>query len=70
MISYEPFWKTLKEKKVSTYKLIHKCGISNGTLTSMRKGKPIETTTIEKFCKILDCGIEDIVKYIPDEDTD
>lgn len=68
MMSYEPFWKTLKLKEVSTYQLIKKYKVSNGTLTNMRKGKPIETTTIEKFCKILDCNVNDIVIYIPDND--
>lgn len=68
MMSYEPFWKTLKEKNVTTYKLIYKCGISSRTLANMKKGKPIETTTIEKFCKILNCNVENIVTYVPDDE--
>lgn len=42
-------------------------GISNSTLTGMRKEMPIETSTIEKFCPILDCKVEEIIQYIPEE---
>ena len=30
MITYEPLWKTMKEKKVSQYRLITKYGFSSG----------------------------------------
>lgn len=67
MMSYKPFWDTLKLKGVSQYALIKKHGISTGTITNIKNNKPMETTTIEKFCKILDCNVQDIVIYIPDE---
>lgn len=67
MISYNPFWKTIKEKKVTTYTLIKKHNISNATLCRMRHNKPMTTTTIDDFCKILDCKVEDIIEYIPQE---
>jgi len=67
MMSYNPFWKTLKEKGFSQYKLIHEHRISTGTLANMRKNKPLETTTIERFCEILKCEVQDIIKYSPEE---
>lgn len=68
MISYKPFWKTLKEKGISTYYLIHKCKVSSSTLTRMRKNESITMVTINDLCRILDCKIEDIAEYIPSED--
>ena len=68
MISYEPLWETMKNKGISQYALINKYGISNGTIGNLKKNRPIETTTIEKFCKILDCNVQDILIYIPDEE--
>ncbi|WP_367269883.1 hypothetical protein [uncultured Ruminococcus sp.] len=38
MISYEPLWKTMKEKQVSQYKLL-KSGIDNKTLYALKKSK-------------------------------
>ncbi len=63
MISYEPFWKTLKDKKISTYKLINEYDISSSILDRMRKGKGITTAKIDDFCKILNCRVEDIIEY-------
>lgn len=67
MITYEPFWKTAKSKGFTTYKLIHKCGVANGTLYRMRKGKPITTETINQLCKVLKCKVEDVILFIDDE---
>ena len=67
MISYEPFWKTLKSKNVTTYALIVKHGISSATIDRIKKGKGISTMKIDDFCRILDCAVEDIILYVPDE---
>ena len=67
MISYAPFWETIKRKKVSTYVLREKCGVNPNTLTRMKKNKYLSMRTIEDLCKILDCRLEDIAEYIPDE---
>ena len=67
MISYAPFWKTLKEKGITTYKLINDYEISAGTIQRFRKNKALTTTTIDDFCKILDCRVEDIVEYIKED---
>lgn len=66
MISYEPFWNTLKEKNITTYALIHQYNISSATIDRMRKGQGISTMKIDDFCKILQCGVCDIIDYRPD----
>lgn len=63
MISYAPFWITLKEKKITTYMLINKYNISSGTIDRIRKGKGISTLKIDDFCRILDCRVQDIIEY-------
>lgn len=67
MISYEPFWKTLKEKNITTYALINKYNISSATIDRMKKGNGISTMKINDFCKILDCKVDDIITYIDEE---
>lgn len=66
MISYEPFYKTLKQKNVSTYKLINEYGVSRSLLDRLKHNRPISTVTINDLCDILDCKIEDILVYIKD----
>ena len=66
MISYEPFYNTLKEKNISTYKLINSYGISRILLDRLKHNKPISTVTLNDLCKYLDCRVEDILVYIKD----
>ena len=63
MITYEPLYKTMKEKNISTYKLINTYGISRSLLDRLKHNKPITTVTINDLCKILDCDVQDILKY-------
>ena len=67
MISYEPFYETLQKRGISTYKLINQYGISRGLLDRLKHNKPISTVTLNDLCTILDCRVEDILRYIPDQ---
>lgn len=69
MISYAPFFRTLKAKNISTYKLINEHNISSATIDRIRKGGGISTAKIDDLCKILNCKVDDIIEYIP-ENTD
>ena len=63
MISYEPFYQTLKVKEITEYALIFKHGISANTIQRMKHGKAITTKTLDVLCFILDCEVEDIIKH-------
>ena len=66
MISYEPLWRTMKEKGVTTYTLIYKLGFSAYTITNLKRNKSITMNTLEKFCKVLDCTPNDIIEFKED----
>ena len=68
VISYAPFWDTLKVSPESTYTLINKYHISSSTIDKLRKNKPLNTTTINDLCRILDCPVERIMMYVPSDD--
>ena len=65
MISYAAFWATLKESQESTYTLIKNHHISSSTLDKLRKNRPLNTTTINDLCRILNCRVQDVMEYIP-----
>ena len=67
MISYEKLWVTMKKRGITQYALIKKYGISPAQITSLKRNESVSTHTIEVFCKILDCGVEDVMEYIQDE---
>ena len=66
MIIYDALWETMKNKGVTKYKLIHKHGIAQATISRMVKNMPTSSTTINELCKILDCRVEDIMTFVPD----
>lgn len=66
MISYKPFYKTLKDKNVSTYKLINQYGLSRSLIDRLKHDKPISTVTLNDLCTILDCKVEDVIEYVKD----
>ena len=69
MISYEPFYSTLKQKGLSTYKLIQQYGVSRSLLDRLKHNKPISTVTLNDLCTILNCPVEGILVYIKEEPT-
>lgn len=67
MIDYSPFWDTLKESNETTYTLINNHHISSATIDKLRKNKPMNTTTLNDLCRILNCRLSDIAQYIPSD---
>lgn len=63
MISYKPFWETVKARGLSWNRLVQEYDVNPGTLSRIRNNKPITTETMAAFCKILNCDISDIVRY-------
>lgn len=68
MLVYTPFWETLHNSSESTYSLINRHHISSSTIDKLRKNKPLNTTTLNDLCRILDCPIQDVVQYVPSND--
>ncbi len=67
MLKYENLWRTLKTKNISQYKLIKDYGIDKAQLHRLRKNMVVKTLILDRLCSILDCRIEDIVEYVPDD---
>lgn len=67
MMSYARLWETMKEKGVTQYALIKRYRVSPSQITRLKRNESVSTHTIEMFCRILDCRVEDVMEYIPDE---
>ena len=70
MISYDKLWQTMKKKGVTQYSLIKNYNISPAQITRLKRDESVSTHTIEMFCKILKCNVEDVMQYIEDESED
>jgi len=68
MICYDPLWKTMAAQKATTYTLRVKHGMSHATVQRLQSNMPVSTHTLNKLCKILNCRLEEIAEYIPDDE--
>ena len=68
MLSYENLWNVMKERGVSQYALIKMYHVSPAQITRLKRNESVSTHTIEMFCKILQCDVADIMRYVPDEE--
>ncbi len=67
MITYDNLWKTMKEKGISQYSLIKEYHISPGQITRLKRNESVSTHTIEMFCRILKCRVEDVMQFTEEE---
>lgn len=63
MISYNKLWNTMQSKGISQYALIKQYHISPAQITRLKRNESVSTHTIDLFCRILDCRVEDIMEY-------
>ena len=67
MIKFDRLWITMEQKKFTTYMLREQCGIDSKTVRRLKANDNIETKTLSKLCAVLQCNLEDIAEFAPDE---
>ena len=68
MISYTPLWETMEKVGATTYTLQVKGNISSSTIRRLKSGESVSTNTLDALCRILKCGISEVIAYLPDTD--
>ena len=66
-VSYKKLWKLLIDHDMKKKDLAKAANISNYTITKLNKGENVTVETLGKICSVLDCKIDDILDFIPDE---
>ena len=64
MIRYDRLWDLMKEKGITQYALIKKHHISPAQITRLKRNESVSTHTIDLFCNILDCQVQDIMEHV------
>lgn len=70
MISYKPLFHQLIDRDMKKSQLREAVGFGTNQLSAMSKNEYIAMETIDKICKYLDCKIEDVIEYVPDDGLD
>ena len=69
MIKYDRLWRTMREKGVTQYDLYTEHNVRRSLVERLQHNQNVEIFTLDKLCNILDCGIEDIVEHIKDDNV-
>ena len=66
-ISYNKLWKLLIDKKMTKTELRLAADISTTTLAKLGKDETVSMDVMLRICKVLNCGIEDVVEIVNKE---
>ena len=69
MIRYDRLWETMAAHGMSQYRLIKEYHFSAGQIGRLKKNMHVSTHTLDTLCTLLNCGISDVLEYIPDQEA-
>lgn len=67
-ITYKKLFHLLIDKGIQPAELTEQAGFSANILTRLKRNKYISLDSIEKICLALNCKVDDILEFIPDEE--
>ena len=66
-INYNRLWKLLIDKGLNKTKLTTIAGITTNAGAKMGKNEIVQLEVLAKICDALNCTMDDIVEFIPEE---
>ena len=66
-VSYKKLFHLLIDKGITNTELMDKAGFSANIITRLKRDNYLSLDTIEKICKTLDCGVDDILEFTDEE---
>ncbi len=68
-VSYKKLFHILIDKDISNVQLQKMAGYSANITTRLKNNTYVSLESIEKICKVLDCNVDDILEFVPDEEA-
>ena len=65
-VSYKKLFHMLIEKDMTPAQLQHQAGFSANIITRLKRNEYVSIESIEKICRVMGCGVDDILEFIPD----
>lgn len=68
--SYNKLWKLMIDKSINKTALRREAGITSNAMAKMGKNQPVSVEVLAKICRVLECTVDDILEFLPDESND
>jgi len=69
-ISYKRLFHLLTEREMTTAQLQQQAGFSANIITRIKRNAYLSLDTIESICRTMNCGVDDILEFMPDTGGD
>ena len=66
-VSYKRLFHLMIEKNITNSELQKKAGFSGNIITRLKRNRYISLESAESICRVMDCGVDDILEFVPDE---
>lgn len=66
-ICYDRLFHLMIEKNLSNTQLREKAGFSANIITRLKRNEYISVESIERICNVMECGVDDILEFVPEE---
>ena len=66
MVSYKKLWKLLIDRDIKKTELAKMADLSRYTIQKLNRNENVNTDTLTKICKALNCGFDDIMDIVVD----
>ena len=66
-VTYKKLFHLLIDSGMTNAELMEKAGFSANIITRIKRDNYISLDSIEKICKVLQCGVDDILEFTSDE---
>ena len=65
--TYKKLFHLMIDRGMTNAELMEKAGCSANIITRLKRDNYLSLDTIEKICKTLDCGVDDILEFTDEE---
>ncbi len=62
-INYDRLFHMMIDKKITNAQLKDRSGVSANIITRLKRNEYVSMESIEKICKTLNCGVDDILEF-------
>lgn len=69
-VNYKKLFHLMIEKDISNSDLQRMAGFSGNILTRLKRNRYVSLESIERICHVMECGVDDILEFIPGKETD
>lgn len=66
-VSYKKLFHLLIEKDMTNAQLQQKAGFSANIITRLKRNAYVSLESIERICRVLNCGVDDVLEFIPED---